>query len=1104
MDSQPVTTAGESDAFSDAAWYRATPLHERVAADGHGPTVLDPDPARTARRLARWRAEPAFADERERLARRLLDDGITEERLGELLAEPAEALRNRLLARWDSPPDWLLELAEAFTRARYAPAHEPELPVHDAARILFLVEPLIAQAAGELRSVLSELAAEHPGVFDAGAVSAALLRHLCGTLLATLSRTVILELQAARLQGLLEGDTPQERFAHFVRGLRDRDRALDILREYPVLAQTLVTSVRLWTEASVEFVRRVADDHATLVAHFFHGQEPGPLVEVACGVGDPHRGGRSVSILRFASGQHLVYKPRALSVDCRFQRLLRWLNDKGAQPRYRVLTVVDRGDYGWAEHVTAAPCTSKTQVEGFYRRQGGYLALLYCLHAIDFHYENLIAVGEHPVLVDLEALFHPNRESLGDVAEDAAAVMALDSSVLMTGLLPQRRLPQDTGRIEGEPGEFSGLGGADGQLSPTPVAVVADPATDTMRVVRNRVEMPSGQHRATLPGSSVDVLDHVDQVLDGFTSVCTLLRHNQEELLAPGGPVAAFADVEVRCVIRPTQAYAAMLSEGVHPDLMRDGLARDRYFDNLWTSPEDNRVLNTVFPCERHDLYRRDVPVFTARPGQRHLWCTQGHTHRDVMKEPVLDMVRRRIARLDDEDVQRQRWIIRASFAALTLGDGSARWPVCDMEQPERPAEYDELLEAACRAGDRLELLALDDGETVGWLGLSLLGQRVWALQALGGDLYGGLSGISLFFGYLGAVTKTERYTRLAERSLESVRRYTRWRVGLLATDEDPLLSVFEHAPGGLFTMTHLGALWHRDDLLDEARELSGQLEPAIKASRTFDIINGTAGHLCMLLGLHAVRPEPALLDLAVQCGDRLLETAETMPRGIAWRDDADATPLTGFSHGASGVAHALLRLAAACGEDRFRKAAEQAMEYERSLFVPDRGNWPDLREAATELAAQGIRPTSAFMTAWCHGAPGIGLARVEALRHKADDAVLREELAAALATTEAGGLNQNHSLCHGSLGNIELLTEAARFTGSAEAHQRSRLAARTILDGIDRLGWQCGVPGGVETPGLMTGLAGIGYGLLRLAAPHQVPSVLTLSPPAAPAPGHD
>jgi lantibiotic modifying enzyme len=35
-----------------------------------------------------------------------------------------------------------------------------------------------------------------------------------------------------------------------------------------------------------------------------------------------------------------------------------------------------------------------------------------------------------------------------------------------------------------------------------------------------------------------------------------------------------------------------------------------------------------------------------------------------------------------------------------------------------------------------------------------------------------------------------------------------------------------------------------------------------------------------------------------------------------------------------------------------------------------------------------------------------------------------------------------------------------------------------------------------LEAPGLMTGITGIGYQLLRLAEPARVPSVLTLAPP--------
>jgi hypothetical protein len=48
------------------------------------------------------------------------------------------------------------------------------------------------------------------------------------------------------------------------------------------------------------------------------------------------------------------------------------------------------------------------------------------------------------------------------------------------------------------------------------------------------------------------------------------------------------------------------------------------------------------------------------------------------------------------------------------------------------------------------------------------------------------------------------------------------------------------------------------------------------------------------------------------------------------------------------------------------------------------------------------------------------------------------------------------------------------------------------------RGGFRCGTPGAVAGPGLLTGLAGLGHGLLRLARPDRVPAVLLLRPPLA------
>jgi lantibiotic modifying enzyme len=191
-------------------------------------------------------------------------------------------------------------------------------------------------------------------------------------------------------------------------------------------------------------------------------------------------------------------------------------------------------------------------------------------------------------------------------------------------------------------------------------------------------------------------------------------------------------------------------------------------------------------------------------------------------------------------------------------------------------------------------------------------------------------------------------------------------------------------------------------------------------------------------------------------------------------------------------MAWALLELAGATGDERFREAALEVIRYERTLYAPEAENWLDLREWVAGdggAAAPGV-----CATFWCHGAPGIGLARLRSLRHL-DDPAVREEIGAAVRTTLATGFGHNHSLCHGDLGNLELLLEAER-AGLAPEGTAARVTAR-IAAHIEAEGWRCGNPMGVESPGLLTGLAGIGYGLLRAAAPGEVPSVLALEAPA-------
>ncbi|MCA9996460.1 MAG: type 2 lantipeptide synthetase LanM family protein, partial [Anaerolineales bacterium] len=799
--------------------------------------------------------------------------------------------------------------------------------------------------------------------------------------------------------------------------------------------------------------------------------------------GDTHKNGRSVIIAEFSSGFKIVYKPKSLAVDRHFQQLLSWFNERGAQPPFRALQCLDRETYGWVEFVASKPCISETEVTRFYKRQGSYLALLLMLSASDFHHENVVAAGEHPVLVDLEALFHPQIINKSDNSAEEAANETLADSVMGIGLLPQRIWAKEA--MAGV--DISGLGGAGGQLSPFAVPLWDESGTDQMQLARRQVKMSGSNNLPTLNGSEVDALAYSEAIVSGFTGMYQLLIQQRQELLAEEGPLSWFANDEVRVIVRATRTYAILFRESFHPNVLRDGLDRERLFDRLWAQVTHQPHLAALIAAERADLQQGDIPIFTTCPEAEALWDSHGEIISDFFPLSGLARAKRRLEQFGTADLKKQLWFIQAALGTL------AKKPETVLLQPqqrlphqEKAATPEKLLQAAMALGDELAVRSLAAGDEVTWLGVTLGANDNWLMAPLGLDMYDGLPGITLFLAYLGAVTQQEQFTQLAQKTATTWRRRIENHLDSLST-----IGGFSGRGGLIYTLTHLGVLWQRPELLAEAETLATSLPTLIPEDAFFDIIGGAAGCIGALLALYRVAPSTVVLDTAIQCGDYLLAQGRPQRKGIGWQGIASGEQcLSGFSHGAAGIAWALLELAAVSKEVRFQQAALDAIEYERSLFVPEKGNWLDLRKFTQKADEE-----ASFMLAWCHGAPGIGLGRLLTLPMLESDEI-RAEIETAVKTTLAYGFGNNHSLCHGDLGNLELLLQAGQYLQKPDIADKVYVLAGQILAQGEKYGWLCGTPMRIESPGLMTGLSGIGYELLRLAKPDLVPSLLTLAPP--------
>ncbi|MBW8879539.1 MAG: type 2 lantipeptide synthetase LanM family protein [Acidobacteria bacterium] len=1093
--------------------YRALALAERAAAPRNGAlakaaaTEVD---ALARLRLAQWQELSPFRSG-DAFARRLADDGLDAVSFARLLAEPAEDAGARL----PQTPAWLAEVAAAFAEPGSATA-EPfpwpeEMGEDSAAGFVELVRPLVDRARARLRAGIERIVQDHQDPrppFTAAEAERLVSETLGLRLLPLLARTLVLEMHVARLQGLLAGETAAERFAAFVERLRQPAVAAAILNEYPVLARLVVEELETWVATSLELLARLAADWPDLVATFFAGQDPGPLTALDGGAGDRHGGGRAVRICGLASGAKLVYKPRSLAVDSHFQELLACLEslesrESGSGLSFRRLAVLDRGEYGWMEFVAARGCASAAEVALYHRRLGGLLAVLYALEATDCHFENLIAAGDQPVVVDLESLFHPRIDVPSPPRPDERlAGHALAESVLRIGLLPFRVGESD----EFDGVDLSGVAVVAGQPSPQPVLQWQGIGTDEMRAIRERVAMEGGSNRPSLDGREVEAAEYTDDMAAGFAEVYRLLVRHREELLAPGGPVARFADDPVRAVLRATRVYGLLLGESFHPDVLRDALDRDLLFDRLWVGVEEVPALARVVVPEHRDLRSGDIPSFTARPSSTDLWTSRGERLPGFFRDTALAGVRRRLQGLSEEDLRRQLALLRLALGTQLLNRDDVGWQgyaEADPGPPLAPAELRRRLVAAARAvGEWFADQALrDDREDrdddhATWIGLEYR-NRLWSMVPAPEDLYAGLPGIALFLGYLGAVTGEERWTALARAAMNS----------LLARFEDAPASTAKPASGPeaigafsgwggiLYAAAHLGSLWHDPDLLATAERLAEKIPPRIESDEDLDVVGGAAGAILGLLALHRAAGSRRALAVAVLCGERLLARSQPAGPGLGWLTRlATERPQIGFSHGNAGIGLALVELGATAGDARFLAAGLAAWDWEREAF------WPELRRWLAGGDGQSPPPESTVAVAWCYGAPGVGLARLKALAHVREPAARRallEELTEAVQKTVEHGFGENHCQCHGDLGNLDFLLQARQSLGDPALDDAIDRQTRIVLASIARDGWLCGTRGGVESPGLMNGFAGIGYGLLRLADPGRVPSVLALEPPA-------
>lgn len=427
---------------------------------------------------------------------------------------------------------------------------------------------------------------------------------------------------------------------------------------------------------------------------------------------------------------------------------------------------------------------------------------------------------------------------------------------------------------------------------------------------------------------------------------------------------------------------------------------------------------------------------------------------------------------------------------------GAARANIAAGQTGEPP----ELLRTALSIGRRLCSEAIWAGDRCNWVGPTVKSEdhvdseSPSPFAALGPDIYSGTSGIALF---LAELHRQATDASVRNTALGAIRQALS-HVDVLLPSTAP--GFYRGWTGVAFSAARIGSILGEEFLLREAESLVRRFVRTRLGQHPFDLIYGCAGAIPALLILGETLGSRVSLDLAVRMGDQLLRAARRGKAGYSWESATapDHRTRTGLSHGAAGAGYALLELFHATGRCKYRDAALEAFRFERRWFNPEEANWSDSRWGRRRSNGEGA--SGSFGTTWCHGAPGIALSRIRAYEITGEQ-LLRAEAEIALETTrralEADLLQgtARYSLCHGLTGNADVLLYGREGLGSVNS-----LQGDLPVQVGEAMMEMCrdDHPSGREpiraesSPGLMLGLAGIGYYCLRLGQPG-TPSLLIL-----------
>lgn len=983
-----------------------------------------------------------------------------------------------------------------------------------------IIRPFIAEFWRNLQEAFNNV---NEDIIDKLQVEQGLMQACVQRLSALQYKTTMLEISIASRLGELTAGSPKERYQEYFKLLEDPVHLRTLFDTYPVLARCMTEYTLMFGTYVCEIIIHYSSDWNKLKSKLGNGCEYDCLTEIEMGAGDTHNKGKSVAILKFNSGAKLVYKPHSLRIDECYSAMLDWINQRGIKYLLNSPNALNCGTYGYQEFISHHPCQSIMEVEQFYYRLGALTALCYTCGATDYHSENIIASGAQPVLIDLETIFTPLTETQLQHMLGEQSLRTVFSSLMIPGIYsPSPLLDIDLSAVGGRGGQKSQL---------MKIQRINNVGTDEASLIDDSYTTDERQNRPMLNGEYMDVSMYTKQMIEGFCDLYRLILTHRDtfvqDILLP------YSDAMGRHVIRATALYGKLLTHSMHPDYLQNESDRDRLLQII--SNNSAFPPQAVIEHELEQMQRQDIPYFMFSLNSRDFFDMNGVCIRDFYPMSIIELVEHYLMQLSEDDLSVQLQYLRWSLSSLEDSDhdsdGHSYSQSSNMYNYHTTGQARDLIDnenritqfqqCATSIGNSIvrRIVKTNDSNVL-CIGFAMVGDEnkhkpVW----LEHNMYSGLGGYVLYLAQLTHITCDQQYREMAQQILNAMQsnKLNLDEVSELHKETKISTSAFLGEGTHIYALIYCGLLWKDDTLLVDAKNRLPVLMRAIEQETQYDIIAGLAGCIIVMLRVYEALDDVTYLHVAQAAGERLHKLMDEMnfdvdsiidPGGMTNQqveNNHNTTNsnilLTGLSHGAAGLAWAFTWLARLSYNhsnhsswDQYLNMANRLLVYENHYYSEIEQNWRDLRYTDSYV----------FADFWCHGAPGIALARAEIMRHleamnllqaQEWDFVTQDYKNALQTLLNRGNKYNSFCLCHGILGNADILLHLSKLMNDPNLVNVANDWASQAIVGFESYKSSDRLIARLECDGLMSGTVGMGYEYLRLID-ERVPSILAFELP--------